>query len=68
MSEAINPFAGFTNDQLEIINDMFEEWCDKDRHGELERERNYDLEMQNDYYGMSEALHKERKKRRLTYF
>lgn len=31
-----------TNDEIEILKDMIDEWADKDRHGELEREWGYD--------------------------
>lgn len=67
MSEAPNPFAGFTNDQLEILDDMADEWSDKDRHGFLESEREYTASDLSAFYAMSEALQAERRKRRLTY-
>lgn len=65
---ASNPFAGFTNTQLGVLDDMVDEWNDKDRHGELVSERQYDEDDRRAFLAIATTLHAERKKRGLTFF
>lgn len=63
-----NPFSGFTDTQLSILNDMLDEWVDKDRHGLLVSEHGYEADDLRALTAISETLYAERKKRGLTFF
>jgi hypothetical protein len=47
---------------------MVDEWRDKDRHAELERERAYDKEQLDAFYALSAFVDAEARKRRIIYF
>jgi hypothetical protein len=66
MSE--NPLKPLTYDQISVLVDMVDEWRDKDRHAELERERAYDKEQLDAFYALAALVDAEARRRRITYF
>lgn len=52
-----------TNNEIDILKDMVDEWSDKDRHGELESDWHYDHELTDavsSLHGKVMAIAKER--------
>lgn len=62
-----NPFAGFTDIQLDVLDDMVSEWSDKDRHGELVSGWSYDADQLRAFLAIETTLHAERKRRGMTF-
>jgi 3-mercaptopyruvate sulfurtransferase SseA len=64
----VRPLEALTHDQISVLVDMVDEWRDKDRHAELERERAYDKEQLDAFYALSAFVDAEARKRRIIYF
>lgn len=54
---------GFTSAEVSILSDMLDEWNDRDRHGLLESERQYDAEDMAALASLNNAVHEARKRR-----
>lgn len=62
-----NPFESLTHEQVSVLWDMRDYWADKDRHGELEREYNYDEDQIKAFWDLGSLIDAEAKKRRIIY-
>lgn len=61
------PLEFLTHAQVSVLWDMRDYWGDKDRHGELERERNYDEAQLEAFYALGKLIDDEARKRRIIY-
>ena len=54
----------FTDEQINILDDMLDYWADMDRHGELRNEWNYDDEMIDAFSLLYAEVKRQMRKRR----
>lgn len=59
----MSAFESLTPEQVRVLHDMYEEWSDRDRHGQLD----YSEDELSAFYALSEMVTAEARKRRIIY-